>query len=100
MRPITLEEILKKYKEILEGKITREQAERFADELIKDEDDYILLFLPKEDKEIIWDELMFLAGVGLQDTEPQNDVKSYLHNKEDIEEHIKKIEDYKKLKNK
>jgi len=96
MRTITLEEILNKYKEILEGKITREQAELFADELIKDEDDYVLLFLPKEDKEIIWDELLFLAGIGLQDREPQNDIKSYFHNEEDIQEQIKKIEDYKK----
>lgn len=98
MHTITLNEILSKYEEILDGKVTREEAEAFADGLIKLEDDYSLVYVPKTDEEMIWEEVLFLSGINMQDKEPQVAIKSYLHDEENIKNHIKTIEDYKNNK--
>lgn len=91
MNTITLEEILNKYKEILDSKITREEAESFANKLMKAEDNYNLVYIPKSDEKIIWDEIIFLSMIDSQYKEPQDGVKYYMYQEEDIKNHIKKI---------
>lgn len=100
MKTIKLEDIFNIYNEILQGKITREEAEIFADKLIDAEDNYNLIYIPKSDEKIIWDELIFISGIGMQDQKPDDNIKSYLYNEKDIKDHVKIIENYKNYKEK
>lgn len=81
---INLETICGIFMSVLEGKMTREEADRWAFSMIKREEVGELAFEPPSDKEIIWDSLMYLYGIDSMDEPGQ-----YLHTDEDIKAALK-----------
>lgn len=64
---------------VLDGKITREYADRWAYKVIQQAEARSLVYLPAADEERIWAGIMYLYGVDLME-EPG----LYLHTEEEI----------------
>jgi hypothetical protein len=76
---ISLNDVKNKFLDLLNDKVSREEADRWAYSVIKQDDSGDLIFFPSSDRENILRELMYLYGVDLQDSPGH-----YLHSKEDI----------------
>lgn len=76
---ITLESVQLIFLDILEDRLTREEADRWAHSVIREAEAGSLEFMPPEEKMRIWSGVMYLYGVDTQE-EPGK----YLHTKDDI----------------
>lgn len=77
---INLVEIRKIFIDLLEEKISREDAAMMGYKLREAFDNNDLVFIPTDDESKIWDAIIFLDGIDLLDAP-----NSYLHNRKDIE---------------
>lgn len=76
---LDLDKVRKVFLDVLEGRMTRETADRWAYSVIKESESGLLTFEPPEEKTRIWNGVMYLYGVDLME-EPGE----YLHAEEDI----------------
>jgi hypothetical protein len=67
------------FKDVLSGRITREQADRWAYVVMQKEDAGVLKYMPPGDRECIWAGVMYLYGVDTR--KGQNE---YLHTNDDV----------------
>lgn len=67
------------FQDVLEGRMTREAADRWAYDLVQHAERGSLTFSPPTAKDRIWEGVMFLYGVDIQKSPGE-----YLHNDDDI----------------
>jgi hypothetical protein len=78
-KSISLNKVKNVFQEVLDGKLTREEASNWAKKLQQAEDLGELIYNPKTDEATIWHGITYLLGIDLP-----NEDGSYLHNNEDI----------------
>ncbi|HYX39736.1 MAG TPA: hypothetical protein VE954_42115 [Oligoflexus sp.] len=76
---ITLSEVKNIFEKLLNGTIRREEADRWAHNIIMESERGHLTFSPTADQEKIWAGIMYLYGVDTRDSPEE-----YLHTTEDI----------------
>jgi hypothetical protein len=67
------------FKDLLSGRITREQADRWAYVVMQKEDAGVLKYMPPGDRECIWAGVMYLYGV-----DTRKGPNEYLHTNDDV----------------
>lgn len=88
MTEITIQEIVEVYKAILDGKISRNEADRWAWSLIQKEDNRELIYIPAELEDLIWNELGFISGIDSPAEIQLDGSYEYLFPDEQIEERL------------
>lgn len=78
---ITLADVKKKFREILNGTMSREEVDSWAYSIIQKHEVGEVIFFPPTDKMRIWSGIKYLHGIDIQ-VAPN----VYLHNEEDIKE--------------
>jgi hypothetical protein len=81
---IDIEAVRNVFLNVLAGRMTREEADRWAYALIQQSEANALIFIPESNKKCIWDGIMYLYGIDLME-EPGK----YLHTDEDIRSAMK-----------
>ncbi|MDT4329325.1 hypothetical protein ACQE3E_07080 [Methylomonas sp. MED-D] len=76
---ITLEVVRSVFVDVLEGRMTREAADRWAYAITRESESGTLTFAPHEEMARIWAGVMYLYGIDTME-EPGE----YLHTEEDI----------------
>lgn len=79
MMIITLQDIKQKFIELIEDRVSRDMADRWAYSMMKEHEKDQLQFYPRKDEKKIWEGIMFLYGIDLPD-EPGK----YLLSQDDI----------------
>ena len=67
--------------------MSREAASSWAYSLRQEADDNKLLYSPEADEKVLWESILFIEGIDLQ-----NEPNVYLHNRNDIQDFLNKIE--------
>jgi len=83
---IRIEDIKQVLEKLLDDKISREDASLWAYNLRIEADDNKLLYTPEQDENILWESLLFIEGIDIQ-----NEPNVFLHNKKDIKDFFAKI---------
>lgn len=76
---ITLDELRKKFDELISKDISREEVSEWAHIRKNAQDKRNLEYFPKEKESLIWDGIMYLLGVDLK-----TDSSTYLHTTDDF----------------
>jgi len=63
---LSLSDVKEVFRELLDGQITREQAENWAELCMKAFDLGDLTFEPRTDEELIWKAVVYLSGVAMK----------------------------------
>lgn len=77
---IKLLDVEEVFRSLLEGRISREAADRWAYSVLQASEADSLIFVPAGEQEKIWRGVMYLYGIDTKDTP-----NSYLHSLEDIQ---------------
>lgn len=77
---LTVEDVRAVFRDVLNGRMTREAADRWAYSLIRASELGELVFVPVKDKECIWSGVMYLYGIDTMEAPGK-----YLHTDEDIQ---------------
>jgi hypothetical protein len=83
---ISIDIVKKVFVDLLDGRITRDAADRWAYSVKCASDSRVLIYLPPEDENRIWDGIMFLYGVDLL-----GEHGNYLHNEEEIRDAMQEM---------
>lgn len=83
---IRIADIKQVLERLLDNKLSREDASLWAYNLRQEADDNKLIYSPKENENILWESILFIEGIDLQ-----NEPNLYLHNRNDIQEFLNKI---------
>lgn len=84
---IRIEDIKQVLEKLLDDEMSREDASLWAYYLRQEADDNKLIYSPEKDENILWESILFIEGIDLQ-----NEPNVYLHNKKDIQDFCDKIE--------
>jgi hypothetical protein len=76
-----LEAVSRVFDDVLDGRISREQADRWAYALVQEEETGVVKYSPPRERERIWAGVMYLYGIDAM-TAPN----VYLHSDDDIRE--------------
>lgn len=76
---IDLQTVRQMFEDVLSGHISREEADRWAYALVKEDEARTLIYSPSSDRDRIFAGIMYLYGVDLKDSPD-----SYLHSEDDI----------------
>jgi len=76
---VTLEAVRSVFVDVLEGRMTREAADRWAYSVVRESGSGTLTFAPPEEKARIWAGVMYLYGIDTMEAPGE-----YLHTEEDI----------------
>lgn len=76
---VTLEAVRSVFMDVLEGRMTREAADRWAYSVVRESESGTLIFAPPEEKARIWAGVMYLYGIDTMESPGE-----YLHAEEDI----------------
>ena len=76
---VSLEAVRSVFIDVLYDRMTREAADRWAYSIVQASESGTLTFVPVDEKERIWDGVMYLYGIDSKE-EPEE----YLHTKDDI----------------
>jgi hypothetical protein len=76
---IDLQTVRQMFEDVLSGRISREEADRWAYALVKEDEARTLIYSPRSDRDRIFAGIMYLYGVDLKDSP-----NSYLHSEDDI----------------
>ena len=76
-----LEAVSRVFDDVLNGRISREQADRWAYALVQEEETGVVKYSPPRERERIWAGVMYLYGIDAM-TAPN----AYLHSGDDIRE--------------
>lgn len=63
---LSLSDVKQVFNELLSGKITREQAEKWAELRMEAFDAGELTFEPRSDEELLWKAVIYLSGVAMK----------------------------------
>jgi hypothetical protein len=85
---VHIEDIERCLEDVLKNRRSREEIADWASNLCTHADLKHLKFHPHEIEEQIWNSLEFLQGIDLKDSPV-----SYLHNLQDIKNHLKRLRD-------
>jgi hypothetical protein len=88
MKKITLEDVKNLYKRILDGSLSREEADRIAYEIMQNYDKRVILYFPEKDEVRIRKEINFIFGIDLPEKIDQNGKVDYLHDEAQIKERL------------
>jgi hypothetical protein len=77
---LSLSDIKEKYADLIDQKISRKFADRWAYFIIKKNESREVTFIPSKDEKKIWEEVMYLYGIDLEEAPGE-----YLHSFEEIE---------------
>ena len=83
---IRIEDIKQVLEKLIDDKISREDASLWAYNLRQQADDNDLKYSPEENENILWQSILFIEGIDLQ-----NEPNVYLHNRKDIQDFWDKI---------
>lgn len=83
---VDVADIKRMLNEVLDMKISREDASNWALKLREAGDKKEIEYSPIEDERLIWDGLLFIEGIDIQDNP-----NSYLHNDHDIRIFLKSL---------
>lgn len=86
MEKLSFSDVQNIFKGIISGKITREEADRWAYAAIQKNEANEVIFSPPYDKEIIWEGVMYLYGIDLRERPDE-----YLHSLENIKDAYDKL---------
>ena len=76
---VTLEAVRSVFVDVLEGRMAREAADRWAYSVVRESESGTLTFAPPEEKARIWAGVMYLYGIDTMEAPGE-----YLHIEEDI----------------
>ncbi len=76
---IDLETVRRVFRDVLDGRMTREAADRWAYSVMQQSEAGSLTYSPVAAKDRIWECVMFLYGIDIMDAPGQ-----YLHTEEDV----------------
>jgi hypothetical protein len=76
---VDLETVRRMFRDVLDGRMTREAADRWAYEVVRQSEAGTLKYSPASAKVRIWEGVMYLYGIDTMDAPGQ-----YLHTEEDI----------------
>ena len=79
VKSIDINQVTVILKNLIEKRMSREKAASWAFELREAADKNCLKYIPIESKELLWQSILFLEGIDLQDSPG-----CYLHNEDDI----------------
>src|ERR1700754_883487 len=77
---IDLRSVRRVFEAVLGGRISREQADRWAHAVIREEETGVVSFAPLRERERIWAGVMYLYGI-----DAMSAPHAYLHSSDDIE---------------
>jgi hypothetical protein len=78
---VDLQAVRRVFEDVLNGRMLREQADRWAYAVVREEETGVVTYSPPGERERIWTGVMYLYGI---DTKKAPDV--YLHSNDDIRE--------------
>ncbi|SRR6266480_2814848 len=78
---VDLQAVRRVFKDVLDGRMLREQADRWAYAVVQEEETGVVTYSPPRERERIWAGVMYLYGI---DTLKAPD--AYLHSNDDIRE--------------
>ena len=76
---VSFNDVENKFKQVLDGELSREAANDWAYNLMQKRESEELIFLPENDRKRIWDGIKYLYGIDLLENPGE-----YLLSKEDI----------------
>lgn len=76
---IDIETVRQVFRDVLDERMTREEANLWAYNIIKKDEEKPLVYSPLTDRDRIWEGLMYLYGI-----DNMEDPEQYLHSEEDI----------------
>jgi hypothetical protein len=76
---IDIEMVRNIFCDVLDGRMTREAADRWAYSVVQESETNSLTFAPEAEKKRIWDGIMYLYGIDTMEVPGE-----YLHTDEDI----------------
>ena len=76
---ISLDTVRKVFRDVLDGRMPREAADRWAYSLVREAEPGALTFVPPEEKARIWSGVMYLYGIDAMEAPGE-----HLHTEEDI----------------
>ena len=76
---LDLKAVRRVFEDVLDGRISREQADRWAFAVVQEEETGVVKYAPPRARERIWAGVMYLYGIDAK-TAPN----AYLHSNEDI----------------
>lgn len=78
---LDLQAVGRVFKDVLNGRISREQADRWAYEVVQQEENGVVTYSPPVERERIWAGVMYLYGI-----DTMMAPNAYLHSDDDIRE--------------
>ena len=78
---VDLRAVRRVFEDVVSGRITREQADRWAYEVIQQEENGVVTYSPPVERERIWAGVMYLYGI-----DTMKAPNAYLHSDDDIRE--------------
>jgi len=85
---VDLEAVRRVFEDVLNGRVPREQADRWAYAVVQAEETSVVAYSPPRDRERIWAGVMYLYGI---DTMKAPNV--YLHSDEDIRQAMTRLDE-------
>lgn len=76
---IDIETVRRIFDDVLEGRMTREAADRWAYGVVKQAEAGSLTYVPLQERGRIWDAIMYLYGIDTMESPGE-----YLHSEDDI----------------
>ncbi|WP_439542619.1 hypothetical protein [Hyphomicrobium sp.] len=93
---LNIEAVRRVFEDLLDGRISREEADKWARFVVQEEESGRTIYVPAQEKARIWRAVMYLNGVDLKNFlqgEILTEVGTYLHSDEDIRETMQKLFD-------
>ena len=78
---VDLQAVRRVFEDVLNGRMSREQADRWAYAVVQDEESGVVTYSPPRERERIWAGVMYLYGI-----DTMKAPNTYLHSNDDIRE--------------
>ena len=85
---ITFADIAERFEGVLSGALSREDADSWAQQIMRADDEGAVQFEPRSDYERIWRGVTYMCGIDLRDGPD-----TYLHTPDDIRESYRRLRD-------
>src|SRR5262250_1959045 len=85
---VDLQAVRRVFEDVLNGRISREQADRWAYAVVQEEETGVVTYAPPRERERIWAGVMYLYGI-----DTMKAPNAYLHSNDDIRQAMMAILD-------
>ena len=65
---VTIETVLQEYESLLAKRLTYDQADRWAWNMMQLQDEHKLVYEPPEDERLLWELILYLYGIDMPDS--------------------------------